>query len=167
MTSVAWRARPTALAASSDCAPLILSRDLTRQSPGAWGERKPTRIGEAKAGVAGRSFGERCGQHRGVRVVVVVDLGSGLAWICTQDPAGVLDKAAFEGQRSGEEQGVQDGAVEAFADVRAGRDDQEGLPAGSGSSRASAAARALAPMPPRSTTGSWPKSPSALARRSR
>jgi hypothetical protein len=52
--------------------------------------------------------------------VVVVDLGGGLAGVSAEDPAGVLDKAAFEGDRRGEEQGVQGRAVEALPDVRAG-----------------------------------------------
>ena len=57
--------------------------------------------------------------------MVIVDLRSGLTGICTQDPPGVLDESAFEGERCGEEQGVQGGTVEAFADVRAGGDDKE------------------------------------------
>jgi hypothetical protein len=41
----------------------------------------------------------------------------GLAVTAARDPADVLDEAAFDGDRGGEEQGVQRGAVEAFAGV--------------------------------------------------
>lgn len=63
--------------------------------------------------------------------MVVVDLGGGLAGVRAEDPAGVLDEAAFEGDRRGQEEGVKRGAVEAFADVGAGGDGQQrrsGLP---------------------------------------
>ena len=79
-------------------------------------------IRETEAGIAGRSFGEGCGEHAGAHVVVVVDLGGGLAGVGAQDPAGVLDEAAFECDWRGEEQGVQDRAVEALTDVGAGGD---------------------------------------------
>lgn len=57
--------------------------------------------------------------------MVVVDLGGGLAGVRSQDSAGVLDEPAFERDRSGEEQGVERGAVEAFADVGTGGDDEQ------------------------------------------
>jgi hypothetical protein len=49
-------------------------------------------------------FGERCGKYAGVHVVVVVDLGSGLAGVSAEDSAGALHKATFEGDRRSEEQ---------------------------------------------------------------
>jgi hypothetical protein len=55
---------------------------------------------------------------------VVVDFGGGLAGVGPQDTAGVLYEPAFEGDGCGEEEGVDCGAVEAFADVGAGGDDQ-------------------------------------------
>ncbi len=57
----------------------------------AWGEREAARVGESEAGVAGCAFGERGGEHRRVLVVVVVDLGGGLAGVGPQDAACVLD----------------------------------------------------------------------------
>jgi hypothetical protein len=83
--------------------------------PDAWRKREAAGIGEAEAGVAGCAFGERCGEYRGVPVVVVVDLGGGLARIGAQDPAGVLDMASLKGQRGGEEQSIQGRAIEALA----------------------------------------------------
>src|SRR3954447_5941469 len=49
-----------------------------------------------------------------------------------QHAPGVLDEAAFEGDRRGEEQGVQGRAVEALADVGAGGDGEKRWPVGSG-----------------------------------
>ena len=63
-------------------------------------------------------------------VVVVVDLGGGLAVVGAQDPAGVLDEASLAGDGRGEEQGIQRRAVESFPGVRAGRDGEQGRPAG-------------------------------------
>ncbi len=42
-----------------------------------------------------------------------------------QDPAGVLDESAFEGDGEGEEEGVELWAVESLPEVLAGRDDDE------------------------------------------
>jgi hypothetical protein len=55
-----------------------------------------------------------------------VHLGGGLAGVWSQDASGVLDQAALERNRCSQEQGVEDGAVEAFTDVRASGDDQQG-----------------------------------------
>ena len=74
-------------------------------------------VGESEAGVSGGAFGQRCGEHAGGGVVVVVDFGGGFAGVGAQDPPGVLDQASFERDRRGEEQGVQGGAVEALADL--------------------------------------------------
>jgi hypothetical protein len=62
--------------------------------------------------------------------VVVVDLGGGLAGVGSEDPAGILDEPAFEGDRCDEEEGVESGAVEAFANVGAGGDDKQRRPVG-------------------------------------
>src|SRR5712691_12469847 len=93
----------------------------------AWGQGQAAGVGEAEAGVAGGAFGQGSGEYAGGGVVVIVDLGGGLARVGAQDPAGVLDEAAFEGQRCGEEEGVQGRAVEAFSDVGPGSDDKQGL----------------------------------------
>jgi hypothetical protein len=113
------------------------------------------RVGEAEAGVAGGAFGQGRCENSGAQVVVVVDLGGGLARVGPQDAPRVLDEASFECDRRGEEQGVQGRAVEALADVGPGGYGQQW--------RASAAERALAPMPPRRITGSYPLSWSASA----
>lgn len=91
-----------------------------------------------------------------MQVVVVVDLCCGLPGAGPQDPACVLDEPAFEGDGGGEEQGVQGRAVEPFADVGAGGDGEQGRAAWLGLEAGQWAARALAPIPPRSTTGSCP-----------
>src|SRR5215467_11319095 len=85
-------------------------------------------VGEAEAGVAGGAFSQGRGEDRGPYVVVVVDFGGVLAGIGAQDPAGVLDEPSFECDRCGEEKGVEDWAVEAFADVRTGGDHQQRRP---------------------------------------
>jgi hypothetical protein len=101
-------------------------------------EREMPRVREAEAGITGGAFGERCGEHTCVYVVVVVNLGGGLAGVGAQDPAGVLDEAAFEGDWRGEEQSVESWAVEALADVGPGGDHEQrwpvrlGLQAGEG-----------------------------------
>lgn len=60
-------------------------------------------------------------------VVVVMDFGGGLAGMGAQDPTRVLDQASFERDRRGEEQGVQDGAVESLADELSRGDNQQRL----------------------------------------
>jgi hypothetical protein len=59
-----------------------------------------SRIRESEAGVPGGSFGQRRGEHTGKDVVVVVDLGGGLAGVGPQDSPGVLDDASLEGDRA-------------------------------------------------------------------
>jgi len=95
--------------------------------------------------------------------VVVVDLGGGLAVVGAQDAPGVLQEAALVGDGRGEEQGVQWRAVEPFPGVRAGSPASSGGPPGRRVSRARAAARVFAPMPPRRITGSCPSARRALA----
>jgi hypothetical protein len=58
-------------------------------------------------------------------VVVVVDLDAGLPGKGSGDPADVLDDPAPTGDREGQEQGVQFGEVEAFAEVGAGGQQQD------------------------------------------
>lgn len=77
-------------------------------------------VGEAEADVAGCAFGQGRSQGTSVDVVVVVCLGGGLAGMGAQDAAGLLDQPSFEGDGCGEEEGVQDGAVEALADEPSG-----------------------------------------------
>ena len=55
-------------------------------------------VGEAEAGVAGGAFGEGGGEDRGVGVVVVVDLGGGLAGVGAENTSDVLDEASLEGE---------------------------------------------------------------------
>src|ERR1019366_2330969 len=83
------------------------------------------RVGEAEAGIAGGAFGQGGSEHAGGGVVVVVDLGGGLAWAGSQDAPGVLDETSFERDRRGEEQGVQWGAVEAFTGIGPGGHGQQ------------------------------------------
>ena len=85
--------------------------------------------------------------------MVVVDLGRSLAVVGAEDAAGVLDKPSLPGDGCGEEEGVQRGAVEPFPAYGPVATASRGGPPGWGWSRASAAARALAPMPPRRMTG--------------
>lgn len=56
--------------------------------------------------------------------LVVVHFGGHLAPIRTQDASDVLHEPAFEGDGCGEKQGVERGAVEAFAHERSRGDDQ-------------------------------------------
>jgi hypothetical protein len=60
-----------------------------------------------------------------VGVSVVVDANVCLAFVGAHEPSGVLDEPALERDREGEEEGVELWAVEAFAEVLAGRDDDE------------------------------------------
>ena len=57
--------------------------------------------------------------------MVVVHGCGDLRGIGAGDAADVLHEAVLEGDRRGQEQGVEGGAVEAFPDERAGADDQE------------------------------------------
>ena len=56
--------------------------------------------------------------------MVVVHGCGGLRGVGTGDATDVLHEAVLEGDRRCQEQGVEGGAVEAFADERAGADDQ-------------------------------------------
>src|SRR5712692_67761 len=98
----------------------------------AWGQGQAAGVGEAEAGVAGGAFGQGSGEYAGGGVVVVVDLGGGLARVGAQDPSGVLDEASLERDRGREEQGVQRGAVEAFPGIGPGGDDKQRRRAGPG-----------------------------------
>jgi hypothetical protein len=82
-------------------------------------------IGEPEAGVAGCSLGERRGKYWNFDVVVVMDLGRLFARVGAEDAAGVLDKATLERNRAGEEQGVERGAVKAFANEVPSSDDEQ------------------------------------------
>ena len=56
-------------------------------------------VGEPEAGVAGCSLGQRCGEDSGVLIVVVVDLGGGLAVVRTKDAVGVLEEPSLLSDR--------------------------------------------------------------------
>lgn len=122
---------------------------------GVCGRRSP-RVGEAEAGVAGRPATQGVREDGDVDVVVVVHPGSLLAGVRPHDASDVLDEAALEGDRRHEEQRVEGRAVEALTKVGAGRDREQRRSPSAGARRARAAARALTPSPPRSTTGSCP-----------
>jgi hypothetical protein len=89
---------------------------------------EPPWVGKAQTGVARRAFGQRGGEDAGGYVVVVVNLGGGLARKRSEDAAGVLHQSALEGDWGGEEERVQRWAVEAFADVGAGGDSEQWWP---------------------------------------
>ena len=57
--------------------------------------------------------------------MVVVHFGGLLAWMGSEDAAGVLDEASLERDRACEEQGVECGTVEAFADEVSGGNDEQ------------------------------------------
>jgi hypothetical protein len=101
------------------------ARVASRSVGGARRKREVAWVWEAEAGVAGRTFGQGRCEYSGAHVVVVVNLGGGLAGVGAQDPAGVLDEAAFECDRRGEEQGVEGWAVEAFANIGTGGDHEQ------------------------------------------
>ena len=92
-------------------------------SPGVW---------EAEAGISGGAPGQRCSEDAGSGVVVVVDFGRGLAGVGAQDAPGVLEEPSFPSDWGGEEQGVEDWAVEAFAGVWPGGHGEQGRAAGLG-----------------------------------
>ena len=81
-------------------------------------------IGESEAGVARRALGESGRQDGNFDVVVVVHLGGPLAGVRSGGAAGVLDEASLERDRACQEQRVECGTVEAFADEVARRDHQ-------------------------------------------
>ena len=64
--------------------------------------------------------------------MVVVDFGRGLAGVGAQDAPGVLDEPSFPSDWGGEEQGVEDWAVEAFPGVWPGGHGEQGRAAGLG-----------------------------------
>ena len=104
--------------------------------------------------------------EHGARVEVVVDLDVGLDVVGAQDPSEVLHDPALEREREREEQGVETGAVEPFAEEPVAR---SSCPVGAGSalSWSITAARAFVPRPPLSTSGSTPRWWSWVARASR
>src|SRR5579864_6792247 len=83
-----------------------------------WECRGVCGVGKAEAGITGCALGQGRGQNAGELVVVVVDLGGGLAVVRTQDAAGVLDEPSLLGDGRGEEESVQCGAVESLPGVR-------------------------------------------------
>jgi hypothetical protein len=57
--------------------------------------------------------------------VVVVNLDDFFAGVGPKDPPDVLDQTALEGDRCGEEHGVERGAVESLPYIRTGSNDQQ------------------------------------------
>lgn len=70
--------------------------------------------------MAGCALGEHGGEDGCESVVVIVHFGSGLAVVGMQDASDLLFEGAVERGRCSQEQGAEDRAVEAFADVLAG-----------------------------------------------
>ncbi|MFT6864576.1 MAG: hypothetical protein ACJAVK_003144 [Akkermansiaceae bacterium] len=86
---------------------------------GARGEKD----GVADGFVAGAAAVEHAGEHGDVEVGVVVDLHHLLAVVEAMKSAGVLCDGPAPGDGHGEEEGVEAGVIEAFADEFTGRDD--------------------------------------------
>lgn len=128
--------------------------------------RVPPGVGEAEVDVSGRALGEGKSENGDGYVDIVVNLGHRFPGPWPKDATGVLHQAAAERDRRAEEERVEDRAVEAFADVRAVAMTSRPGRSSAGWSRARAAARALAPMPPSSTTGSRPCSRNTAVNRS-
>ena len=84
-------------------------------------------FGEAEGFVAGHAPLQGAGENGQSRVVVVVYFGSVLAGGGAHDSSSALDEQAVEGDWRGEEQGIQRGGVEAFADERCGADDEDAV----------------------------------------
>ena len=72
-----------------------------------------------------RRVSGRNGKHWHAGVGVVVDANGRLAFLGAHESSGVLHEPAFERNREGEEERVEFRRVEAFAEVLAGRDDDE------------------------------------------
>jgi hypothetical protein len=75
------------------------------------------RIRKPKIGVTGRALGEHGGEDASPLIEIVMNFSRRFILMRAQDPAHVLSQAAFIGNWCGEEQGIQGGAVEAFARV--------------------------------------------------
>jgi hypothetical protein len=80
---------------------------------------------EAQTGVARSAFGEGGSEHARGDVVVVMDLGSALARVGSQDATRVLDQPAFESDWRRQKEGVECRTVKPLPDVRASCHDQE------------------------------------------
>jgi hypothetical protein len=61
--------------------------------------RSLSRVWESEAGISRGAFGQRCGEHAGRDVVVVVHFRNSLAWIGPQYTPGVLHEPSFERDR--------------------------------------------------------------------
>ena len=83
-------------------------------------ESPASRDVEAERRVGGEAFAVHLAEH-GAGVEVVVDLDVGLGVGGAQDAPDVLHDTAFEREREREEQRVKAGAVEPFAEIGAGR----------------------------------------------
>lgn len=86
---------------------------------GAGGEKD----GVADGFVASAAAVEHAGEHRDVEVGVVVNLDHLLAMVETMESAGVLRDGPAPGDGHGEEEGVEAGVIETFADEFSGGDD--------------------------------------------
>ena len=76
--------------------------------------------GESELAVGSETFAGHGYEHGHGGVVVVVHDDVNFGGVSSQEPADVLDDAAFEGHGERENEGVEAGKVEAFAEVAAG-----------------------------------------------
>ena len=82
--------------------------------------------------VGGEPFLVHAGEYGDELVDVVVELDVVFVVVGAEKPADVLDDSAFERDREGEEQGVEGGPVESFAEVGAGGDEYDAAVSGGG-----------------------------------
>ena len=82
---------------------------------------------EAECLVGGQASRVHGLQYRHFEIGVVIDTHARLSVVSAHEAARVLDEAALEGDREGEEEGVELRAVETLAEVLAGGDDDERL----------------------------------------
>ena len=107
------------------------------------------------------AFGVHAVENGNAHVDVVVEFDVVFAGVAAQQPPDVLHDPPFEREWEGEEQGVELGPVESFAEVGAGGDEHDpGVGVAFDRWRRLTARRALTPSPPRSTRA-W--SPSAAS----
>jgi hypothetical protein len=84
-------------------------------------------LAETERLVGRQATAVHCTQHRYADIGVVVDPHARLAALSTHETTCVLDEAALEGDGEGEEERVELRAIEPFAELLAGRDNDERL----------------------------------------
>ena len=87
---------------------------------------------EAEAGVGGQALGVHPVKDRDPPVDVVVEFDAVLAFVGAEEATDVLDHSSFEGEREGQEQGVELWPVESLAEVGASGDENDTRPVLSG-----------------------------------